>query len=278
MAQLAERDQGLDFVETSVNYVVDRGEKPVTHISRPGVRGNKHEAEYEAHTVAIHNARSLAAQPSLDREGFALTRHETKVTDFFDQEQLRSIYDEEAERLVKKFSGAKRVFVFDHTIRTSTEATRTEKSLRAPVRLAHNDYTERSGPQRVRDLMPADEVEGLLDRRFAVIQLWRPIRETVRQMPLAICDAQSIAPRDLIATDLKYQDRTGEVYQLAYNPDHRWFYLPEMARNEVLVLKCYDSLTDGRARFTAHTAFEDPTSSPDAAPRESIETRTLAFF
>ena len=127
-------------------------------------------------------------------------------------------------------------------------------------------------------MLPADEAEALLKRRFAVVQVWRPINTTVRQLPLAICNAQSIAMDDLIASDLKYRDRIGEIFQLAHNPDHRWYYYPNMERNEALVFKCYDSLKDGRSRFTAHTAFEDPTSPPDAPPRESIETRTLAFF
>jgi hypothetical protein len=83
---------------------------------------------------------------------------------------------------------------------------------------------------------------------------------------------------DFVATDLKYRDRTGEVYSLAFNPNHRWFYFPRMERDEALLLKCYDSAEDGRARFTAHTGFDDPTSASDSAPRESIEVRTLVFF
>ena len=75
-----------------------------------------------------------------------------------------------------------------------------------------------------------------------------------------------------------YRDRVGETYSFTYNPKHRWFYFPQMQRNEALLLKCYDSKEDGRARFTAHTSFEDPTSPPDAPPRESIEVRALIFF
>jgi hypothetical protein len=78
--------------------------------------------------------------------------------------------------------------------------------------------------------------------------------------------------------DLRYRDRTGEVYSVVFNPNHRWFYFPHMERNEVLFLKGYDSAEDGRARFTAHSAFEDPTAPSDAPARESIEARTLVFF
>ncbi len=146
-----------------------------------------------------------------------------------------------------------------------------------PVRFVHNDYTEVSGPQRVRDLVAADEARALLRNRVAVINVWKPIRGPVQEAPRAVCDAQSIRPRDLVATDLRYPDRTGEVYSLTWSPDHRWFYYSNMQAEEAMLLKCFDS-DPGRARFTAHTAFDDLTSPPDAAPRESIEVRTLAFF
>ncbi len=98
------------------------------------------------------------------------------------------------------------------------------------------------------------------------------------ETPLAVCDARSIKPGDLVATELKYRDRSGEVQSLAYNANHRWFYVPNMQQNEAMLIKCFDSAHDGRARFTAHSAVEDPTSPPDAPARESIEVRTLAFF
>ena len=141
----------------------------------------------------------------------------------------------------------------------------------------HNDYTVKSGPQRVRDLMGA-EAGDLLNGRFAVINVWRPIRGVVEEKPLALCDARSVAPQDWVATDLLYPDRTGEIYYVAHNPAQRWFYFPDMTREEAVLLKCYDSATDGRARFSPHTAFADPTSPANARPRESIEVRTLVFF
>ena len=138
--------------------------------------------------------------------------------------------------------------------------------------MIHNDYTPESGPQMVRESMPADEAEHLLSRRFAEFNVWRPIRP-VRSTPLAVCDAQSIAVEDLVTVNLKH-----EVYLLSYRPNHRWYYFPLMQTDELLVLKCFDSAPDGRARFTAHSAFEDPTAAPDAPARESIEVRVLAFF
>jgi len=179
---------------------------------------------------------------------------------------------------VKELTGASKVVVFDHTLRAEDDQTREEKKVREPVRRVHNDYTEWSGPQRVRDLLPAGEAESLLRHRFAVIQTWRPIRKPVQTAPLAIADARSLAPQNLIATERRYPDRVGEIYHITFNPDHHWFYFPNMQRNEALVFKTYESAKDGRARWTAHAAFDDPTSPPDAPARESIEVRTLAFF
>lgn len=259
-------------------YLVDTGEKPVSHSNAPGTTPIQHRGRYEERPVTVHNGRPIIDSLSLDRQGFLFVKHETKVKDFYDEAELRSVYYPEMERLVKEMSGAFRVLVFDHTLRAEDDSTREEKKVREPVRRVHNDYTEWSGPQRVRDLVPAGEAEALLQRRFAVIQVWRPIRKPVQTAPLAIADAGSLAPKDMIAAERRYPDRVGEIYHITYNPGHRWFYFPNMQRNEALVFKCYDSEEDGRARWTAHAAFEDPTSPPDAPARESIEIRTLAFF
>ncbi len=277
MADLGRQHPPLESVDAALQYLVKTGQKPRTYIAQAGQASTEREAEFKEHMMTIRNGRLAQHERTLDREGFVFTPHETKVESFFDSDEIKAVYDAEAAELVKRFSGASRVHVFDHTLRVASDETRTEKKLREPVRVVHNDYTDKSGPQRVRDLLP-DEADDLLQRRFAVVQIWRPTRKPVQDLPLAICDAQSIAAEDFVPTDLVYQDRVGEVLQIAHNPDHRWFYFPEMERNEALVFKCYDSMTDGRARFSAHSAFEDPTSPPNAPPRESIETRTLAFF
>jgi hypothetical protein len=278
MARAEEREQSLDFVETSLSYLVDTGEKPVSYSAEPGATPTQHTGQYEERTVIVHNGRPVVDRLSLDRQGFILINHKTKVRDFYNEEEVRSVYYPEMERLVKELTGAAKVLIFDHTLRTEDEATREEKKVREPVRRVHNDYTEWSGPQRVRDLFPVDEAEELLRHRFAVIQTWRPIRKPVQSAPLAIAEARSLAQKDLIPTERKYPDRVGEIYHITFNPEHRWFYFPNMQRDEALVFKTYDSEKDGRARWTAHASFDDPTSPPDAPPRESIEVRTLAFF
>jgi hypothetical protein len=169
------------------------------------------------------------------------------------------------------------VVVFDHIVRNPVLAERGEKGARAPAKLVHNDYTSKSAPRRVRDLLP-EEADRLLKNRFAEINVWRAIRGPIESSPLALCDAGSLGAEEIVPIDLVYRDRVGEIYGFLYNPKHRWFYFPRMTRNEAILLKCYDSADDGRARFTAHTSFEDPNRPPNAAPRESIEVRALVFW
>jgi hypothetical protein len=258
-----------------IMYTVDTGEKLVNETFGPNNIRRRSTGAHEAKKVTIDNGRSLDL--SLDGNGFMLVRHATAMRDFFDAGEIKSVYVPEIERLVRELSGASRVVMFDHTLRSGDESEREARLIREPVLNAHNDYTEWSGPQRVRDLLPG-EAEGLLKKRFAIIQVWRAINRPIRSNPLALADARSVAPQDLLISERRYPDRVGQTYRLKYNPAHRWFYFPELARDEAIVFKVYDSATDGRARFTPHTSFADPATPPGAPPRQSIEARTLAFF
>jgi len=269
----------LPRVSANLNYLVPMADKPrsLEYEPPPGVSNTT--AVYREHTVDIRDVRPVAAALSLEHEGFQLLDAPTSVTDFADEDAIRTRYYSEAISLLKEQTGASRVVVFDHTIRRRVPGVvgRVKGAPRQPVPRVHNDYTVKSGPQRVRDLL-GDEADGLLKKRFAVINVWRPIRGPVYDAPLAIIDASSVAEGDLVATDLIYPDRTGEIYYVKFNPRHKWFYAPAMSRNEVLLIKCYDSVDDGRARFVPHSAFVDPTTPLDAPLRESIELRTLVFF
>jgi hypothetical protein len=205
-------------------------------------------------------------------------RSGTAVTDFYDEAEVRRVYFAEIDQLVKDVTGAAKVIVFDHTIRVDDPNAQAERKVRAPVRVVHNDFTERSAPQRVRDLLPPDEAEARLGKRFGSINVWRPIRGPVETSPLVVCGWPDIDEHDLVAAERRYQGRIGGIYNLVHNPKQRWVYFPRMERDEVVILKCYDSLTDGTARWTAHGSFPDPNSPKDARPRESIEIRTLYFF
>jgi hypothetical protein len=277
MVAVMEQNVAPDTVEATVNYLLDTGETPYTYTGGPGSTELRSSGTMDPRTVVMHNGRPHAAELTLDADGFRFVRHDTKMLDFMDEDEIRRVYYPEMEALIKAESGATRVVVFDHTLRTADDEAREAKKIREPVRRAHNDYTEWSGPQRVRDILP-NEAEALLQRRFAIVQVWRPIRHPVETHPLAICDARSVTPSDFVISERRYPNRVGQTYAITYNPKHHWFWFPRMRRDEALVFKVYDSLKDGRARWTAHTAFDDPTSPPNARPRESIEIRTLAFF
>lgn len=264
-------------VHAALNYIVNDGIKPVNETGGKDGLMRKVSGTYARHVMPIQDGRPLRQGFSLDGSGFLLADHPTRMTDFLDREELRSVYYSEMERLIAVHSGAQRVHVFDHTLRSGDEAARDALKLREPVKSVHNDYTEWSGPQRVRDLM-GREAETLLQRRFAIIQVWRAIRNPIERDPLAIADARFLSPQDFIAAERRFPDRVGEIYQFAYNPQHRWFWFPHMRRDEALVFKVYDSARDGRARWGAHTSFDDPATRPNAGPRESIEVRAFAFF
>jgi hypothetical protein len=268
---------GADTIEATLNYLLDTGETPWTYSGGPGSTIVRSGGTPDPHKVAIHNGRPHAAEFTLDGHGFRFARHDTNVHEFLDEDEVRQVYYPEMEALVKAESGASRVVIFDHTLRTADDEAREARKIREPVRRVHNDYTEWSAPQRVRDLLP-DEADELLSRRFAIVQVWRPIRHPVESFPLAICDARSVSPEDFVISERRYPNRVGQTYAITYNPQHRWYWFPRMRREEALVFKVYDSQTDGRARWTAHTAFDDPTAPNTARPRESIEIRTLAFF
>lgn len=269
----------LGSVRTSVQFSVSTGATPVALVKEAGVGPDQRLGTFEQRDIVVHDGRPIADRLDLDRHGFILMRHPTAVKDFYDDAEVRRVYYPEMERLVRQVTGASKVIVFDHTIRVDDSAVQTERKVRAPVRNVHNDFTIRSAPQRVRDLLPADEAEARLKKRYGSINVWRPIRGPVENAPLAICEYDSIADSDLIAAERHYPDgRVGGVYHLAYNPAQRWYYFPRMEREEVVLLKCFDSLIDGTARWTAHGAFNDPTAPENAAARESIEIRTLLFF
>jgi hypothetical protein len=270
--------QAPNRIDASFNYIAESSERPVYYASEPPHGVPRVSGRFVAQTMPIQNARKAPNDFSLDKQGFELRAHQTSVVDFYDREEVQRVYYPEVEQLLKAATGATRVVIFDHQVRCLPMAQRGERGAREYAKIVHNDYTANSGPRRVRDHLPPAEAEELLKHRFAEINVWRPIRGPVESSPLAVCDAKSIEPQDFVPSDLVYPDKVGETYRFKHNPGHRWYYFPYLERTEAILLKCYDSKEDGRARFTAHTSFEDPTSGPEAAPRESIEVRALVFW
>lgn len=277
MTEVLERPAG-GTITASVTFTVRDSELPVTLVNTPGGGPDDRTGTFVPHDIQIHDGRPIADQLDLDRQGFALRGYPTAVKDFYDDDEVRRVYYPEMERLIVDMTGASAVVIFDHTQRIDDGAAQIDQKVRGPAIYVHNDFTAESAAQRVRDLLPADEAEARLQKRYASINVWRPIKGPVETAPLAICEYGSIDDNDWVLSERHYGDRVGRIYHIAYNPDQRWTYFPHMQRDEVVLLKCYDSLTDGTAQWTAHGSFQPPGRRPDAPPRESIEIRSLLFF
>lgn len=267
-----------EAISAKFNYVIDTGAPAVRYIDWPEMAHLAVPPQYQQHEMRVQNGRPFAHTFDLDTHGFVFANHVTQVQDFTDEAQRKRVYDLEVQALIKKHSGAAEVLVFDHTLRVSDENLQKTMDARPTVKGVHNDYTEASAPVRLREIAGDAEAERRFKKRWAIIQVWRPIRGNVMCDPLGICDGRSIPQQGFIRVQRRYKYRTGEVYHIAHNPAHKWFYFPQMTRNEALVFKVFDSDASKPSRFTAHSAFDDPTTPPNAPPRESIETRCFAFF
>ncbi|MBT5415674.1 MAG: methyltransferase [Rhodospirillaceae bacterium] len=265
-------------VRTRLNYLTKDSAPPVSRIGFEVPDEVHRSGTYEWVEVDVRDARELDPPARLDREGFELVRFEPGVADLYDDDLVKAAYYPEVEALVKQATGAARVVVFDHNSRAEGDPRAAHENARGPVHLVHDDYTDRSGPGRVEAFLPEDEARDLLKGRCAIVNVWRPIRGPLLSAPLALCDAGSILREDLVAARMVYPHRTGEEFRSAHSPRHRWYYYPRMAEDEAVLIKVYDSATDGPARFSLHSAFDDPTTPPDVPPRESIEARTLVFY
>ena len=268
-------------VEAPLTFIVRQNGTP--YFLSSALTGGPPEYRFrtEPRSVTIHDVRSESDRLSVEREGFELVRHRTEVDDLYDDEAVAGPYSREVEALLCERTGASRAVAFDHTRRSdATDGAANPDGSRGPARIVHVDYTEASGPVRAADVLGKETVDRILGTggRIAEINVWRPIAGPVQRSPLAVADARSVDRNDLIATEQKFPDRTGEIYMIAHAPEQRWCWVSGMTRDETLLLKGWDSLDDGRARFTPHGSFTLPDQDPEAPPRESIETRVYLVF
>ncbi len=256
-------------------------DEPLVYIpSKGGGDETEHVGNFTMREVSIHNGRHDKTSSSLDVEGFKLVSQASDVADFYDDAEIGSIYHSEVKALLKEITGAARIEIFDDTRRSTSLCRQRELKIREAADIVHNDYTAGSGIKRLRDHF-ADDPDGaekLLSRRFAIVNVWRSIAGPVLNHPLTLCDATTVRPGDLVSVERRADERIGEIQVALFDQGQRWYYFPEMQMDEALLFKTFDSETDGRARFTVHTSFEDPDAPEDALPRESIETRCLVFF
>lgn len=278
---LADRPAQDAAVAAPLTFITPQDTKPVFHSSALTGGDPKILFEVESHTVPIADMRRIADTLSLDREGFELVTNTTAVEDLYDDAAIETAYAREIEDLLKHRLGASKVAIFDVTRRSDDgSGAKNPDGRRGPASRVHVDYTVKSGPQRAKDVLGDEEVDRLLAKGARIVQInvWRPISGPVQRSPLALADASSVKPKNLVATDQIFPDRVGEIYNVSYDPSQRWYYAPAMTRDEIILIKGWDSVGDGRASFTPHGAFPLPDTPDDAPARESIEVRTFAVI
>ena len=260
-------------VVAPLNFIDPAGPAPVRFQYDPPPGAHTEPGIYVARPVAIEDARALVLAPALEREGFQLVRRASAVADLADQTLIRDAYYPEIVRLLQDEIGAAEVVVFDHNVRDATRATG-DSRVREPVKRVHNDYTERSAPRRLVDLVGAERAAAWQKDGFAIVNVWRPLAP-VLESPLALADARTLAAADLVPAKLVYPDRVGETYAVAWSARQRWFWFPRLTPDEAILIRVFDSRVTEGVPFSAHGAFDDPTAPTNAPARRSIEVRTL---
>ena len=270
-------------VEAEVEFLAARSERPIYYASSAG-RDAKHEIDQPMRRVTVEVADARArVEEDVEREfgqhpcGFDLFEFPTRVENFLDPQQIESVYEPELIDFVRRVTGAYRVHPFDHTVRASSPDLRELKNVREPATLVHNDYTAKSGFVCLQEQL-SDEAEALMQGRFQIINFWRPLSDPVEDYPLALVDARSVMPEQVVDTERRAPNHVGEIQLAVHEPAQRWFYFSAMRPHEVLLFRTFDSIDGGRRCSTIHTAIKLPDAPPDARPRESIETRVFAFY
>ncbi|MEK9661790.1 MAG: CmcJ/NvfI family oxidoreductase [Alphaproteobacteria bacterium] len=271
-----------DTLAATIRFGVDTGTKPEFYQSYVPGEVTQHTGTSEPHEVAIADARRIDHMFTLDVEGFQLAKNPTRVKDFYDDDEVRRVYNPEIEAIVANAIGARRTVCFDHTRRSSSAEIRTRHAARDPAGIAHNDYTDWSADKRLGEIM-GEEAAALKQRRFTIVNTWRTIAGPVEHWPMALCDATTARPDRILKVTRRTDDRIGETMQALFDPGQKWYWFPHLQPDEILLIKTYDSAPPEnengvRTPFSLHTAFDNPLAGPDAPPRESIESRLFAFF
>lgn len=240
-----------------------------------GAAPQKYNDAYAFMPATIDDARSSQEAFSVHKQGFQLVTAPTKHKNFTDKKAIEASYYDEVIAIIKEATGVKDVFVFDHTVRRGSA-----DSSRKPAHHVHNDYTEKTAQSRAQERIGVEQFAKLKGRRMIQINVWRPLVDIVKRSPLAFCNAATVNQKDLLLSKIHFPDtdHVGEIYALRKAAEQKWVYFSEMNHDEVILIKGFDSVKDGVARFTPHTAFEYPDQDPNVGARASIEVRTFAFY
>jgi hypothetical protein len=267
-------------VTATLEYLASALPKPVTYVMAPPGGHDWQTGEYIAMPVSITDGRSKVDAPALAREGFQLCAAPSVMREFEDREHIQRVYYPEMEELARLVSGARTAIVFDHLVRRRVPGTLTPFGALAGRRPSaatrvHCDFTPSSAQRRLALEQETRDIGHV--ERFAIINMWRSTRLPVFDAPLAVCDGRTVSVADLVAADIVYPTRIGEIFEVLHNPAHNWNYFHAMAFDEVLLFKQFDSAA-GINSYTPHAAFAHPGTPPGAPPRESIEIRCLLIF
>lgn len=270
---LRAKERQVAAITTTVTYVV-RGESAVFNAADRA-------ASYwpkDPHEVAVHDLRGEIDALGFDRNGFVVARGPSVAAGMTDAAARMAAYGRECEALVAQLTGAKRVISFGGMYRSDAPDS-ADGNL--PAFGAHVDYGARTVRDFTLDQIEPEEAERLLAGRHMLINVWRPLKP-VERSPLALCDASTVSRDDLFPSEVvgglgDARRRSLFGFNLAYNPAHRWTWLPDMQPDEAFVFRLFDSDPDA-VQFTGHTAIAVPGTPDNAAPRESLEIRTIAFL
>jgi hypothetical protein len=264
-------------VYAELNYVAAMSERPQFHANDKSLD----RVALDPRTVAIRDARSAREPPTLACEGLQVFACPTRVSEFRDAEAVARVYPGEIREFMQELTGADAVVVTGPPILRFGERSReagTRDNSRA-ARLVHIDVSERSAAQFVSSAAPPG---GRPIRRTAQHNLWRAFSPPPQDVPLAVCDARTVAQADLVVADANF-DRGGTVVRsfeallLRYNPSHRWLFFSDMLRSEILVFKRHDT-DPQQPHHVPHSAFSDARVAADQIPRASVEMRTVAYW
>jgi hypothetical protein len=268
--------ESAEPIRATLSFVVDTGEMPINYPSEAGGREERDVGEENHQEVLIRNARLETQACKVDPHGFELIEQKDPKLDFYDDEIVETIYKPSVEEMLRQHLGARRVFVFDYTRRTDDVDLRDARKIRGPAALVHNDYTSKSGLKRLEDFLP-EEAARTDHRRIQIINVWRSINGPVERSPLAMCDARTVEPQNLIVTERRARDRIGQISRFTYNPDYEWFYFPRLSPDEALLIRTFDSASNDPMRVAPHCAFDVPGTLDSAAPRCSLEVRAFVL-
>lgn len=276
----------IETITAAIGYLAEHDNKPEIRVYDPASGKPVENPDITDTDMPIVDGRTTGIDYSLHDQGFSLHHQPTPFTDYFDREQVINTYYQDTSAAMKAILGAHEVFVFDHNVRSVTKSAAGQAGVGTPVATVHTDYTDASGPKRAKTVLENAGREDLLGRRLCLVNLWRPIAGPVVDVPLTLCDVNTVSEKELFDTRISFYDadnntdarHAGHIYSVKYSPDHRWVYFSEMQKEEILLLKCWDSQNTTQHPFVPHTGFVHPHQPDNFTPRESIEARTLVVY